>query len=97
MLIFEEDLIINLLLYIILGGIVGSVAARLLGRKEGILTCVVIGIVGSFIGGFVSRLLTGGDQSFLAFNITGLFWSVIGSIILIAVLNAIRKPHHKTS
>ena len=86
----------GLILYIILGGIVGYVAARLLGREEGILASIVIGIIGSFIGGFVSRLFTGGDQSFLAFSVTGLFWSVIGSLILVAILNAVRRPHHNT-
>ena len=86
----------SLILYIILGGIVGYVAARLLGREEGILASIIIGIIGSFIGGFVSRLFTGGDQSFLAFSLTGLFWSVIGSLILVAILNAVRKPHRNT-
>lgn len=83
----------SIFLAIILGGLVGYIAARLLGRNEGILASVIIGIVGSFIGGFVSRLFTGGDQSFLAFSLTGLFWSIIGSLILVGVLNAIRKPH----
>ncbi len=86
----------SLLIYIILGGIVGYVAARLLGREEGILASIIIGIVGSFIGGYVSRLFTGGDQSFLAFSTIGLFWSVIGSLILVAILNAVRKPRHNS-
>lgn len=86
----------SILVAIILGGLVGYIAARLLGRDEGILASIVIGIIGSFIGSFVSRLFTGSDQSFLAFSWTGLFWSVIGSLILVAILNAVRRPRHNT-
>ena len=40
----------SILVAIILGGLVGYIAARLLGRDEGILASVVIGVIGSFIG-----------------------------------------------
>ncbi|MBC7707858.1 GlsB/YeaQ/YmgE family stress response membrane protein [Polaromonas sp.] len=82
----------SILVAIILGGLVGYVAARLLGRNEGVLASIIIGIIGSFIGSFVSRLFTGGDQSLLAFSVSGLFWSLIGSLVLVAILNALRKP-----
>lgn len=86
----------SILVAIILGGLVGYIAARLLGRDEGVLASIVIGIIGSFIGGFVSRLFTGSDQSFLAFSWMGLFWSVVGSLILVAILNAVHRPRHNT-
>ena len=86
----------SILVAIILGGLVGYIAARLLGRNEGVLASIVIGVIGSFIGGFVSRLFTGADQSFLAFSWMGLFWSAIGALILVAILNAVRKPRHNT-
>ncbi len=84
----------SIIVAIILGGIVGWLAARLLGRDEGVLASIVIGIVGSFLGGWISTLFTGGDQSFLAFSWSGLFWSFVGALILVAILNAVRRPHH---
>lgn len=86
----------SIIVAIILGGLVGWAASRLLGRDEGVLMSIIIGIVGSFIGSFVSRLFTGGDQSFLAFSWMGLFWSFIGALILVAILNAFsgRRTHH---
>lgn len=88
----------GLLVYIILGGLVGYLAARLLGRSEGIIASVIIGIVGSFIGGFVSQLFTGADQSFLAFSAMGLFWSTMGALVLVAILNAFsRSGRHHTA
>ena len=82
----------SILLVIVLGGLVGYVASRLLGRDEGVLASVVIGIVGSFIGGFAARLLTGSDQSLLAFSWSGLIWATIGALILVSILNTVRKP-----
>lgn len=83
---------------LIIGGIIGWIAARIMGRDVGILMSVVIGIVGSFIGGFLSVLLTGGNHSYLAFSWVGLFWSLIGSIILVAIANSVsshsRRHHH---
>jgi uncharacterized membrane protein YeaQ/YmgE (transglycosylase-associated protein family) len=79
---------------IILGGIIGYVASKLMGREEGIIMSVVIGIVGSFIGGFVSTLLTNANNSYLAFSWMGLFWSLVGSVILVAILNKFASPRH---
>lgn len=86
----------SIIVAIILGGLVGYLASRLMGRQEGILMSVIIGIIGSFIGGFVSKLITGSDKSFLAFSWMGLFWSLIGSVILVAILNAISHPRRHT-
>jgi uncharacterized membrane protein YeaQ/YmgE (transglycosylase-associated protein family) len=66
----------------------------MLGRDEGVIMSIVIGIVGSFVGSLVSQLFTGADRSFLALSWVGLFWSFIGAVILVAILNAVRRPHH---
>jgi uncharacterized membrane protein YeaQ/YmgE (transglycosylase-associated protein family) len=81
---------------IILGGIVGYIAARMMGREEGILASIIIGIIGSFLGGWLSQLFTGSDQSMLAFTWMGLFWAFIGSVVLVAIMNAFSHRHHPT-
>ena len=86
----------SILVAIILGGLVGYIASKIMGRHEGILMSVIIGIVGSFIGSFISSFFTGSDKSFLAFSMTGLIWSLIGSVVLVAILNAISRPRHNT-
>lgn len=86
----------SILVIIILGGLVGWIASMIMGRAEGLLASIVIGIIGSFIGGFISSLLTGSDKSFLAFSWMGLFWSLIGSIVLVAIMNAVSHPRHHT-
>ena len=85
----------SIIMFIILGGLIGWIAARLLGREEGIFMSILIGIVGSFIGSWVAQLFTSGT-SYLSLSWSGFFWSLIGAIILVALLNAFSHPrqHH---
>jgi uncharacterized membrane protein YeaQ/YmgE (transglycosylase-associated protein family) len=88
----------SIIVMLIIGGIVGWLAARLLGREEGVIASVIIGIVGSFIGSLVSQLFTGSDRSYLAFSWSGFFWSLIGALILVAIMNALSRPRrHNTT
>lgn len=86
----------TILTVLIIGGLVGWLAARLMGRQEGILASILIGVVGSFIGSFISTFFVGSDQSYLAFSWAGVFWSLVGSIVLVAIMNALssRQHHH---
>jgi uncharacterized membrane protein YeaQ/YmgE (transglycosylase-associated protein family) len=82
----------SLLAIIIIGGIIGWLAARLAGRDEGIIGSIVIGIVGAFIGSALASVLNAGAQSYFAFSWSGVLWSFIGAVILSAILNAVQ--HH---
>jgi uncharacterized membrane protein YeaQ/YmgE (transglycosylase-associated protein family) len=82
----------SLLIALIIGGIVGWLAAQLLGRNEGIIASILIGVVGSILGGFISSLFNGSTQSYLLFTWSGVFWSFIGALVLVAILNAVQ--HH---
>ncbi len=84
----------GIIVMLILGGLVGWAAASLMGRDTGILMSIIIGIIGAFIGGWISQLFTGADQSFLAFSWVGLFWAFIGSVVLVAIMNMVQRPHH---
>lgn len=87
----------SIIVAIILGAIVGWIASRLMGRDEGLLASIVIGIIGAFIGSVLSSLLTGSDRAFLAFSAGGLLWSLIGAVILVAIMNAFSGRRHHTS
>ena len=84
----------GVIVVIILGGLVGFIAAKVMGREEGILMSIIIGVVGSFIGSFLSRMFTGSDKAFLALSWTGLFWSFLGAVVLVAIINAMSHRHH---
>jgi uncharacterized membrane protein YeaQ/YmgE (transglycosylase-associated protein family) len=85
----------GLIVTILLGALVGYLAAHLMGRREGFLVSVLIGIVGAFLGNVVSHLLGVGDQSGLVLDWSNLLWALGGSILVVVILNAIQhRPNH---
>lgn len=69
--------------WIVFGLIVGALARLVVpGRqKMGLLMTMFLGIVGSFVGGFLGSLLTGGDLM----QASGFIGSFIGAVILVAL------------
>ena len=84
----------SLIIALIIGGLIGWAAARLAGRDEGIIASIVIGIVGSIIGGLLAGLFGSSNHSFLTLTWSGVLWSFLGALILVAILNAVQyRPH----
>ena len=77
--------------WIIIGALAGWIASMIMGQNEqmGWLGNIVVGILGALIGGFLYGLLTGGD--FIAtFNVGTLIVSIIGAIVLLAIVRLFR-------
>jgi uncharacterized membrane protein YeaQ/YmgE (transglycosylase-associated protein family) len=74
--------------WIIIGGLAGWIASLIMGESQGCLMDVVVGVIGAFIGGAVFNLLTG--AGFSGFNLWSLVVAVIGAVIFIVILRAIR-------
>lgn len=73
-------------------GIVAGYLARLLVPGPDPLTflqTVLLGIVGSFVGGFLGYLIFDADTDEGAFQASGLIGSIIGAVIALLVYNAI--------
>ena len=81
----------NMLTFIIILLVVGLIAgaiARLLvpGRDPmGLLGTVALGVVGSFVGGFLQNLVFLHSVSLFALHPSGIIGSIIGSIIVLLV------------
>jgi uncharacterized membrane protein YeaQ/YmgE (transglycosylase-associated protein family) len=72
---------------IVVGLIAGALARFLVPGKQSmsILTTIVLGIVGSFVGGFLGFLLFHKDASDGFFQPSGLIGSVIGAVIVLLI------------
>ncbi len=77
--------------WIILGALAGWIASMFTGnnRRMGIFANIIVGVIGSSIGGFVFNLL--GGHGVTGYNLWSLIVAVVGSVILLTVVNAIRK------
>jgi uncharacterized membrane protein YeaQ/YmgE (transglycosylase-associated protein family) len=81
----------NILLWIILGALAGWIASLLMktNSQQGTLVDIVVGIIGAFIGGFIFQ--TFGAAGVTGFNIWSLFVAVIGAVVLLAIVKAVRR------
>ena len=77
----------NFLIYLIVGGIAGWLASIVMKRdgSQGIILNVVVGIIGSWLGGQFIAPLIGGS------GIMGYVSAFIGAIILLAIVNLFRR------
>ncbi|MBF6595072.1 MAG: GlsB/YeaQ/YmgE family stress response membrane protein [Thermaceae bacterium] len=77
---------------IIVGAIIGWLASSVMGDKEGLIGKIVIGIVGSIIAKwlFADLLHIGGAAAAGTFTFAGLLWGIIGAVVLIFALRALK-------
>ena len=73
---------------VIVGAIVGGIARLLMPGRDpmGCLATAVLGIVGSFIGGFLQNLIQYHTASVHSFHPVGLIGSIIGAWVLLLLL-----------
>lgn len=77
----------GLLYFLLIGLFVGWLAGVIVkGRGFGVLGDIIVGVVGAYIGGLLSGLLGFGPST----SIGALLMSVVGAIILLAIVKAIR-------
>ena len=69
----------------IVGLIVGAIARLLLPGRDniGVLGTILLGIVGSFVGGFLENLWKYHTVSVHSFHAVGLIGSVVGAFVLL--------------
>ena len=72
----------SIIVWIIIGGLAGWIANMIM-KTDGSL--IVTGIVGALVGGFVMSFF--GAEGFTGFNLWSFLVALVGSIILIAVIN----------
>jgi uncharacterized membrane protein YeaQ/YmgE (transglycosylase-associated protein family) len=81
---------VNIILWIVIGGLAGWIASMIMKRDAsmGAIANIVVGIVGAVIGGFLVNLF-GYDVS--TFSLPGLLVAIVGAVILLAIIGALQR------
>lgn len=81
----------NILWFLIVGLIAGFLARAIVPGKDpmGLVATLVLGVVGSFVGGFIFSLFQS-DRDILDFSTTGLIGSIIGAIVALLIYRQIK-------
>ena len=84
-------MLINILLWLILGGLAGWIASMVMKRdaQMGTVANIVIGIVGAVLGGFLFNLF--GLQGTTGFNLWTLLVAIVGSVVLLFLIRVLRR------
>ncbi|HJS21567.1 MAG TPA: GlsB/YeaQ/YmgE family stress response membrane protein [Steroidobacteraceae bacterium] len=84
----------SFIIWLVVGGLVGWLASVVMktDAQQGIVLNIVVGIIGALLGGWLLAPLFGtatinqGD-----FTLSGLLVSFLGAVILLAIVNLIRR------
>ena len=75
---------------LMIGAIAGFIARAVVPGRDpmGVGATIVLGIVGSFVGGFLGYLLFNKDLNEGGFQISGIIGSILGAIVALLVYRA---------
>lgn len=81
----------GIILWIIFGGIVGWVASLIMktDEQQGIVLNVITGVVGAIIGGWIMSFF--GHSGVGSFNLYSFLVALLGAVVLISIVKALRK------
>lgn len=85
---------LDFIIWIIVGGILGWIASMIMGTnaQQGILLNIIVGIVGALLAGWLLSPLFGINTINQGnFSLPALLVSLLGAIILLAIVNMFRR------
>ena len=84
----------NFIIWLVVGGVIGWIASLIMktDAQQGLFLNIVVGIVGALLGGWLlSPLVGSGTLNQGDFSVMGLLVSLAGAIILLFLVNLIRR------
>ena len=83
----------SIILFVLFGVVAGFLARAIMpGRQAmGFVMTALLGIAGSFVGGFVGSMLTG--HSIMELHTSGLIGSVLGALAILVVMGFAGRRH----
>ena len=91
---------LGFIIFLLVIGLVAGFIARAVVPGDDSMSVgatIVLGIVGSFIGGFIGYVLTHKDASDGAFQASGIIGSILGAIVALLVYRAVSSSSRRRS
>ena len=81
----------GIILWVIFGALVGWVASIIMktDKQQGAIGNIVVGILGALLGGFLASLF--GGTGVTGFNLSSFVVALIGAVVLLWLVKAVRK------
>ena len=86
---------LNLLIYLIVAAIIGWVATELMHDRSNLLLNIVVAIVGAFLAGFLLSPIFNVGTINDAITISTMLVTLLGSIILLAIVRLFRSSSRR--
>jgi uncharacterized membrane protein YeaQ/YmgE (transglycosylase-associated protein family) len=84
----------NFIIWLTVGGLIGWIASILMkaNDQQGMFLNIIVGVVGAMLGGWlISPMVGAGTINQDNFSLPALFVSLVGAVILLAVMNMFRR------
>ena len=75
--------------WIVIGIVAGWLAEKVMGRSHGLVTNLIVGVIGALLGGFIASNLMGIDVG--GFNIVTLLVAFLGACLLLFVVGLVKR------
>ena len=75
--------------WLVIGIVAGWLAEKVMGRNHGLITNLIVGVVGALIGGFVAQSLLGVPVG--GFNLMTLLVAFLGACLLLILLGLVKR------
>ena len=85
---------INLIVLLIVGGVLGWLASIVMrtDAQQGIFLNIVVGIVGALLAGLlIAPMIGGGTITQGSFSVRSLLVSFLGAVVLLGIVNLVRR------
>ena len=79
----------GIILWIVFGALVGWTASKVMGTSDGLMTDIIVGIIGAFLGGAIMSMV--GKSDVTGLNLYSFLVALLGACVLIALIRAVRR------
>ena len=75
----------QIIVYLAIGALIGWAASRVMKSKGGLIRNIIVGIAGSFLGGWIADLIGLERPYLLNISVVGMLVAIGGACLLIAI------------